>query len=75
MELTGVTIECAAGPSDRIAERFSALLDLAAPAFENSHPRFGGSATEEGEVHAESVIGVVLRSRVGDQLGEAFSIG
>ena len=42
MELTGVTIECAAGPSDRIAERFSALLDLAAPAFENSHPRFGG---------------------------------
>ncbi|CDZ89816.1 hypothetical protein RHRU231_560070 [Rhodococcus ruber] len=73
MKLTGVAIQRPAGPSDCVAEPFPALLDLAAPALEDPHPRLGGGAAEEGEVHAETVVGVVLRTGVGHQLGEALA--
>src|SRR6476620_7812205 len=70
VELLGVAIQRAARFSDRVAKRLTALLDLASSAFENPHPRLCGSAAEEGEMNAESVIGVVLRTRVGDQFLE-----
>ena len=70
VELPGVAVQRSAGPADGVAEAFAALLDLASSAFEDPHPRLCGGAAEEGEVNAESVVGVVLRSGVGDQFGE-----
>src|SRR3546814_16117046 len=70
MELTGIAVQRSAGPTDGLAEPLTALLDLASPAFEDPHPRFCGGAAEEGEVNAETVVGVVLRPGVGDQFGE-----
>ena len=70
VQLPAVAVERPARAPDGFPEPFSALLDLTSPALQDSHPRFRGGAAEEGEVHAEPVVGVVLRTGVRDQLCE-----
>src|SRR5215213_5796886 len=72
VQLAGVAIKRTAGPCDRFAQTFSAFLDLTTAALEDPHPGFGRGAVEEGEMNAEPVVGVVLRTRVGHQLGETL---
>lgn len=71
MQLAGVAVEGTAGPRHRLAQAFPAFLDLAAPAFQDAHPRFGRGAVEERQVHPETVVGVVVWAGVGHQLAES----
>src|SRR6478735_38472 len=64
VELLGVAIQRAACSADRVSKPLPALLDLTSSALENPHPRLCGCAAEEGEMDAESIVGVVLRTRV-----------
>jgi hypothetical protein len=72
VELAGVAIQRAAGLLDRFPQPLSALLDLASPALQDAHPRLGGGAAEEGQVNTEAVIGVVLRTGVGEEFVVPF---
>ena len=75
VQLTGVAVERVAGPRDCFTQTFATFLHLTTAAFQNPHPRLGGRAVEEGEVHAEAVVGEVLRPGVGHQLGEPLLAG
>ena len=56
----------------RFTQTFAAFLDLTAAALQDAHPGLGRCAVEERQVHAEAVVGVVLRTGVGHQFGEAL---
>src|SRR6516225_1253485 len=73
MQLAGVAIERAARPRHRLAQAFAALLDLTPAAFQDAHPCFRRRAVEEGQVHSEAVVGVVVRTGVGHQLAETLT--
>src|SRR3954451_23490017 len=75
MKLPGVAVDRAAGPRHRFTQAFTTLLHLTATPLENPHPGLGRSAVEKREVNAESVIGEVLRARIGHQFGEALLTG
>src|SRR5581483_9502685 len=72
VRLAGVAVQGAAGPRDGFTQTFPPFLHLTAAALQNPHPRLRGSAVEECEVYAESVVGVVLWACVGDKLGESL---
>src|SRR5699024_2644586 len=72
MELTGVAVDVTGSAADGIAKALAALLHLPPPTLEDAHARLRRGAAEEGEVHAEAVVGVVLRTRVRDEFREAL---
>src|SRR3954469_10469567 len=60
VQLAGVAVKRTAGPRDGFTQTFPAFLHLAAAALQNPHPGLGRGAVEEGEMNAETVVGVIL---------------
>src|SRR3954453_1242941 len=72
MQLPGVAVDRAAGPRYCFTQALTAFLHLTTAALQDPHPGLGRSAVEECEVNTESVVGVILRTGVGHQFGEAL---
>src|ERR1700694_1459681 len=75
MQLPGVAVERAACARDCFAQTLSSLLHLASAAFQNPHPGLGRRAVEERQMDTEPVVGVVLRTGIGHELGEPLLTG
>src|ERR1700757_4308206 len=61
MQLAGVAVEGATGPRHCFTQAFPAFFYLATAPFQDAHPRLGRRAVEKCQVHAEAVVGVVMR--------------